>query len=229
MSTIPTRLDAIQHQIEQMARQYDRSPDSVQLMAVSKTHAAAAIREAMATGQRRFGESYLQEAVGKIDQLADSSIEWHFIGRIQGNKTRLIAEHFDWVHSVANLKHAQRLNEQRPEGLPPLNICLQIKMGDEASKGGLTPDGAGAMIDQIRNLPRLKLEGLMTMPAPATRLEEQRHPFHLLRELRDRLATPELPLETLSMGMSDDLEAAIAEGATIVRIGTAIFGPRNYP
>ncbi len=180
-------------------------------------------------GQARFGESYLQEAITKIDQLKEkAAIEWHFIGRIQSNKTRLIAENFDWVHSVYKLKHAQRLSEQRPDSMPPLNICLQINIDDEESKGGISPEDADGLIQQISLLPGLQLRGLMTLPAPAYGIDAQRMPFRLLRELRDSLATPALPLDTLSMGMSDDMEAAIAEGSTIVRVGTAIFGPRNY-
>ncbi len=183
---------------------------------------------ACACGQRLFGESYLQEAIDKIDQLTGHGIEWHFIGRVQSNKTRLIAEKFDWVHSIDTLKHAQRLNEQRPESLPRLNICLQINIDNEESKGGIKPDTTAELIRQISQLPRLNLRGLMTLPAPRDNIEEQRKPFARLRKLRDQLATDELPLETLSMGMSDDIQAAIAEGATIVRVGTAIFGPRNH-
>ncbi len=184
---------------------------------------------AFTCGQGCFGESYLQEAVDKIDQLIDEEIEWHFIGRVQSNKTKLIAERFDWVHSIDKLKQAQRLNDQRPESLPRLNICLQINIDNEESKGGVKPDDTAELIQQICQLPRLSLRGLMTLPAPTDNIDDQRKPFARLRELRDQLASDELPLKTLSMGMSDDMQAAIAEGSTMVRVGTAIFGPRNYP
>lgn len=183
---------------------------------------------ALACGQRCFGESYLQEAANKINQLRDEQIEWHYIGRVQSNKTRQIAEEFDWVHSIDKLKHAQRLNDQRPKSLPPLNICLQINIDNEVSKGGVKPDEAEQVIKQISQLPRLQLRGLMTLPAPADTVDEQRMPFRRLRELRDQLATDDLPLDTLSIGMSNDMQAAIAEGSTIIRVGTAIFGPRNH-
>ena len=226
-TTIQDHLGTVRQRIEAAAVRYDRDPDSVQLLAVSKTRNADEIRQAVAAGQHQFGESYLQEALEKIQQLKDQEIEWHFIGRIQSNKTKPIAENFHWVHSVDSLKKARRLNDQRPEQLPPLNICLQVNVDLEESKGGVALEESAEIIAEIRQLPRLRLRGLMAIPAPATDLEQQRHPFRLLRELRDRLATPELPLQTLSMGMSADLEAAIAEGATIVRVGTAIFGPRN--
>ena len=222
------QLNTVLEQITAAESRFNRRPGSVQLLAVSKTRTADEIRSAAQAGQRLFGESYLQEALEKIDQLQQEDIEWHFIGRIQSNKTKLIAGHFDWVHSLENLKHARRLNEQRPDHLPPLNVCLQVNISQEASKGGIEPD---ALVDFIRafdNLPRLSLCGLMVIPAPADTLEAQRIPFRQLRELRDRLATEKYPLHTLSMGMSGDLEAAIAEGSTIVRVGTAIFGPRNY-
>jgi pyridoxal phosphate enzyme (YggS family) len=224
---IQSRLDNVHHRIAEAMRQYDRSPGSVRLLAVSKTRTPEDIRQAVAAGQFHFGESYLQEALEKIEALRDIDTIWHFIGRIQSNKTRAIAEKFDWVHSIGSLKHARRLSEQRPDSLPPLNICLQINIDREPSKGGIMPEEAASLVPEISTLARLQLRGLMTLPAPADDLETQRHPFRLLRELRDCIATPELPLETLSMGMSNDLEAAIAEGATVVRVGTAIFGPRN--
>ncbi len=226
-TSIQDHLSTVRQRIEAAAARYGRDPGSVQLLAVSKTRSAEEIRQAVAAGQQRFGESYLQEALEKIQQLKDQPMEWHFIGRIQSNKTRPIAEHFHWVHSVDSLKKARRLNDQRPENLPPLNICLQVNVDLEESKGGVALEESAELIAEIQRLPRLRLRGLMTIPAPAMDLEQQRGPFRMLRELRDQLATPELPLETLSMGMSDDLEAAIAEGATIVRVGTAIFGPRN--
>ncbi len=205
-----------------------RAPGSTRLLAVSKTRDASEIRALAQLGQRAFGENYLQEAESKIGQLSDLDLEWHFIGRLQSNKTRPIAEGFDWVHSLASLKHAQRLSEQRPAHRPPLNVCLQVNTSGEASKDGHTPQELAQLIDAYTALPNLRLRGLMTIPAPAEGEEAQRRPFRLLRELRNALATPERPLETLSMGMSDDLEAAIDEGATLIRIGTALFGPRAY-
>ncbi len=224
--SIQSRLRALQQHIRDTAVRYGRAPESVQLLAVSKTRPASDIRAALVAGQRWFGESYLQEALAKIRELSDSEAQWHFIGRIQSNKTSDIAQHFDWVHGLASARHAQRLNDQRPDERPPLNVCLQVNLSGEATKSGVTPGAVAELIAQVRELPRLRLCGLMTLPAPAEQFEQQRAPFRALRELRDRLATPALPLETLSMGMSDDLEAAIAEGATIVRIGTALFGPR---
>lgn len=224
---IQSRLDKVRRRITEAMERYHRTPESVRLLAVSKTRTPEDIRQAVAAGQFHFGESYLQEGLEKIETLRDIDAVWHFIGRIQSNKTRPIAEKFDWVHSIGSLKHARRLNEQRPDNLPPLNICLQVNIDQEPSKSGIMPEEAAALVSEVSTLPRLRLRGLMTLPAPADDLEAQRHPFRLLRELRDRIATPELPLETLSMGMSNDLEAAIAEGATIVRVGTAIFGPRN--
>jgi pyridoxal phosphate enzyme (YggS family) len=197
------------------------------LLAVSKTRPAEDILEALACGHRHFGESYLQEALDKIGELRESGAVWHFIGRIQSNKTRPIAENFDWVHSIDKEKVARRLNDQRPDHLPPLNVCLQVMIDQEESKAGLTPQETRELVARFDEFPRLRLRGLMTIPAPAES-EAMRLPFQRLRELRDRMATADRPLETLSMGMSDDLEAAIMEGATIVRIGTAIFGPRNY-
>jgi pyridoxal phosphate enzyme (YggS family) len=224
---IQSRLDNVNRRIIEAMEHYRRVPGSVQLLAVSKTRTPEEIRLAVAAGQFYFGESYLQEALEKIEALRNINAIWHFIGRIQSNKTRPIAENFDWVHSIGSLKHAQRLNEQRPDNRPPLNICLQINIDREPSKSGIMPEEAAALVSELSALPRLRLRGLMTLPAPADDLEAQRHPFRLLRELRDGIATPGSPLETLSMGMSNDLEAAIAEGATIVRVGTAIFGPRN--
>jgi len=227
MSPICQRLDTVRKRIRDAQTRFGRAPGSVALLAVSKTRPSKDLRAAYDCGQRLFGESYLQEALTKIQALDDLAIEWHFIGRIQGNKTRAIAEHFNWVHSIDNTRHARRLSEQRPEGLPPLNLCLQVKLDAEASKGGLDEQQLGPALEEIRSLPRLRVRGLMTLPEPRTDLAAQRLPFRRLRELRDRLATDALPLDTLSMGMSSDLEAAIAEGAGLVRIGTAIFGPRN--
>jgi pyridoxal phosphate enzyme (YggS family) len=225
---IKSRLESVRSSITEALSDYSRPEGSTQLLAVSKTRTSDEITTAFNCGQTSFGESYLQEALTKINQLKDKPIEWHFIGRVQSNKTRSIAENFDWVHSIDKLKHAQRLNDQRPDSMEPLNICLQINIDDEKSKGGVQPEDATDLIQQINKLPRLHLKGLMTLPTPTNELGAQRQPFRKLRELRDQLATNDLPLDTLSMGMSDDMEAAIAEGSTIVRVGTAIFGPRNY-
>ncbi len=228
MCSIDQKIAAVQQQIIDAESHFGRSPNGVQLLAVSKTRTADEIRLALQAGLKSFGESYLQEALEKIEQLQNEKIEWHYIGRIQSNKTRLIAEHFDWVHSIDNLKHAQRLNNQRPDILAPLKVCLQVNVSNEESKGGFSPASMPSIIAEFAALPRLELTGLMTIPAPAESFEAQREPFHHLRQLRDKLASDKWPLKTLSMGMSADLEAAIAEGATIIRVGSAIFGARNY-
>ncbi|MEN8177047.1 MAG: YggS family pyridoxal phosphate-dependent enzyme [Pseudomonadota bacterium] len=222
------RLARVRRRISSAAKTFSCQADRIQLLAVSKTRHVDEIREAARLEQRAFGESYLQEALEKIKQLKDLTLEWHFIGRLQSNKTRSIAEHFDWVHSIASLKHAQRLSDQRPEILPPLKICIQVNTSGEGSKDGHNPDELAGLIERYANLPNLELRGLMTIPAPAETLEAQRRPFKRLRLLRDALRTENMPLNTLSMGMSKDLEAAIAEGSNLVRIGTAIFGPRLY-
>jgi len=232
MSSIAQHLQHVQQQIAQAAGQAGRVPSSVQLLAVSKTFGPEAVAEAVAAGQRVFGENYLQEALDKIAALPalvpDTPLEWHFIGPIQSNKTRPIAEHFDWVHSVDRLKIAQRLSEQRPEELGPLNICLQVNISAEASKSGLTPEELPEVAAQVAQLPRLRLRGLMAIPAPSDDMKQQRAAFAAVRGLYEQLRTGGLPLDTLSMGMSADLEAAVAEGATIVRVGSAIFGARHY-
>lgn len=225
--TIAERLFRVNQQIAAAERQYGREPGGVKLLAVSKTRPADEIRAALAAGQRHFGENYLQDALPKIESLHDSPAVWHFIGPIQSNKTRSIAGHFDWVHSVDRLKIAQRLSEQRPDTLPPLNICLQINISGEASKSGLTLNELPAIARQVAALPHLRLRGLMCIPAHSNHLEQQRIPFRALREAQEGLVSQGLDLDTLSMGMSDDMEAAIAEGATWVRIGTAIFGKRG--
>ncbi len=207
-------------------RRFGRPEGSVSLLAVSKRQGAAKIRAALASGQRAFAESYLQEALAKQSELGELDIEWHFIGRLQGNKTRSIAEHFDWTHSLSDVRHARRLSDQRPPGRGPLQVCLQVNLSGEATKAGVAPEAAGELLAGCRGLTGLEVRGLMTLPAPALSLAEQRRPFRVLRELRDALATAEQPLDVLSMGMSDDMEAAIAEGATMVRVGTAVFGPR---
>lgn len=207
-----------------------RAQDATELLAVSKTKPAAMIRQAWQLGQRQFGENYLQEALEKQTELADlDDIVWHFIGPLQSNKTRAVAEHFDWVHSVDRLKIAKRLSEQRPTHLAPLNICLQVNISREASKAGVLPEALEELAKDVATLPNLRLRGLMAIPAPAEGLDAQRQPLAALREALTALqnALPEAPLDTLSMGMSDDLEAAVLEGATLVRLGTAIFGARQ--
>jgi PLP dependent protein len=223
---IAARLAEVQGRIRAAERRYGRPEGSVALVAVSKVQPADAIRAAFAAGQCAFGESYVQEAVAKLAELADLPCEWHFIGRIQGNKTRPIAEHFAWVHSLCNLNHARRLAAQRPAHLPPLRACIQVNTSGEASKEGLAPDQVAGFLAECGSLDRVQILGLMTLPAASRDETEQRRPLRGLRELRDRLASPACPLDVLSMGMSDDLEAAVAEGATLVRIGTAVFGPR---
>lgn len=225
MSTIAANISTLRSRIESAARAAQRDPGSVGLLAVSKTKPAGAIREAFAAGLRDFGENYLQEALGKQAELSDLPLCWHFIGPIQSNKTRAIAENFAWVHSVDRLKIAQRLSEQRPEGLEPLNICIQVNVSGEASKSGCTPEDLPALVASISELPRLTLRGLMAIPEPTDDVNAQAAAFAAVRTLRDNL---NLPLDTLSMGMSHDLEAAIAQGATWVRIGTALFGARDY-
>jgi len=207
-----------------------RPVSSVTLLAVSKTFGPDAVREALAAGQHRFGENYVQEALDKIAALADAraQIQWHLIGPLQSNKTRAVAEAFDWVHSVDRLKIAQRLSEQRPPDLPPLQVCLQINISGEASKSGLAPDEVLAVAIAVAALPRLTLRGLMAIPEPAGDRDVQRVPHRRLRELQMRLVAAGLRLDTLSMGMTADLEAAVLEGATIVRVGTAIFGGRTF-
>ena len=199
----------------------------MQLLAVSKTWPAARVREAAAAGQRAFGENYAQEAVGKAAELVELGLEWHFIGPLQSNKTRLVAENFAWAHSVDRLKIAERLAAQRPPGLGRLQICLQVNVSGEASKSGCAPDQATALAHAAAALPNLRLRGLMAIPEPSDDVGLQRRRFALLRQVRDRLDAEGLKLDTLSMGMSHDLEAAIMEGATLVRVGTAIFGERT--
>jgi len=226
MSTIATNIAKVGTRIREAAQAAERDPDEVLLLAVSKTQPAAAIREASEAGLHDFGENYLQEALEKQAELADLPLVWHFIGPIQSNKTKLIAEHFDWVHSVDRLKIAQRLSDQRPDHLAPLNLCLQVNVSGEASKSGCDPQEAHELAQAIAALPRLHLRGLMAIPEPTDDPAEQRAAFARLRQLQSELP---LDLDTLSMGMSQDLEAAIAEGATWVRIGTALFGARAYP
>lgn len=225
MSTIADNISLVSERIRAVAEASQRDAGSVHLLAVSKTKPAHAVREAHAAGMRDFGENYLQEALGKQAELTDLPLSWHFIGPIQSNKTRAIAENFAWVHSVDRLKIAQRLSEQRPADLPPLNICIQVNVSGEASKSGCTPADLPALAEAISALPRLKLRGLMAIPEPTDDRAEQDAAFATVRDLQ---ASLNLALDTLSMGMSHDLESAIAQGATWVRIGTALFGARDY-
>ena len=225
MSTIADNIAEVEARIRAAVLAVQRDVTSIHLLAVSKTKPAAALREAYAAGLRDFGENYLQEARAKQVELADLPLCWHFIGPIQSNKTREIAEHFAWVHSVDRLKIAQRLSEQRPAELPPLNICIQVNVSGEASKSGCTPHDLPALAAAISALPRLKLRGLMAIPEPTEDRATQDAAFATVRQLQESL---NMGLDTLSMGMSYDLESAIAQGATWVRIGTALFGARDY-
>lgn len=224
---ISERLQAVRGRIAAAARTAGRDPAEIQLLAVSKTVPAEALRAARKAGQDCFGESYVSEALDKIAALEDCGCTWHFIGPVQANKTRKIAERFDWVHSVDRLKIAERLSTQRPHSLPPLDICLEVNISDEASKAGLRPEEVPSAAAAVARLPRLRLRGLMAIPAPSRDPAQQRAAFAALRRIFEELTAQGLNLDTLSMGMSDDLEAAVAEGATIVRVGTAIFGTRG--
>lgn len=226
MTSITERLQAVTERLHAAEIAAGRGSGSVTLVAVSKTQPAEAIREAYGAGQRHFGENYLQESLDKMIALNDLPLEWHFIGPIQSNKTRLIAEHFAWVHGVDRLKIAQRLSDARPASMPPLNICIEVNVSGEESKGGIAPQEVHALADAIADLPRLKLRGLMAIPEPTSDTDLQHRQFGILRELSTALNDAGHKLDTLSMGMSEDFPVAIAEGATIVRIGTAIFGPR---
>jgi PLP dependent protein len=232
MSTIVQNLQAVDASILAAANAAGRPRDAVQLLAVSKTFPAEAVLEALGAGQTAFGENYLQEALDKIAAVSAAlpgrRVEWHFIGPIQSNKTRPIAASFDWVHTVERLKIAQRLSEQRPAELGSLNVCLQVNISGEASKSGVSEDELPELARHVAQLPRLHLRGLMAIPEPETDFERQRDAFRRLRAAADRLRAQGIALDTLSMGMSADLGAAIAEGATIVRIGSAIFGSRKY-
>jgi pyridoxal phosphate enzyme (YggS family) len=231
MDTIGANMQAVKARIARAAAACGRDPREIELIAVSKTVPPARIAQAQAAGQTAFGESYVQEAVAKIAALRDSpcapATSWHFLGPIQSNKTRPIAENFSWVHSVDRLKIAERLSAARPEGEPPLQICIEINIGGEASKHGVAPRATADLAREIGRLPRLELRGLMAVPPASAAPAEQRRYFAALRELKDGLCAVGIALDTLSMGMSDDFEAAIAEGATMVRVGTAIFGERS--
>lgn len=225
---IADNLKQVHARVAAACERFGRPVESVTLLTVTKTFDADAVREAVAAGECRFGENYVLEGLEKIDSLADlrAQIEWHLIGPLQSNKTRVVAEHFDWVHSVDRLKIAQRLSEQRPEHLPPLQICLQVNISNEPSKSGFRPDEVAEAAQAIDSLPGLTLRGLMAIPEAGDDLDAQREPHRALHNLFDRLRDAGLPVDTLSIGMSGDLEAAIAEGATVVRVGSAIFGAR---
>src|SRR5579872_4893121 len=232
MSSIPENLQAVLERIRAVKIHSGRERETVALLAVSKTFGADAVIEAAMAGQTAFGENYLQEALDKKQAIQaarpDLLINWHFIGPIQSNKTRPIAENFDWVHSIEREKVAQRLSDQRPAHLPPLNVCLQVNVSGEASKSGVAPEELSALAHAVAKLPHLKLRGLMAIPEPESDEEKQRAPFCALRGMLEHLRAEGLELDTLSMGMSGDMDAAIAEGATMVRVGTAIFGKRDY-
>jgi len=230
MANIENNTTSVQRRLQQAARDAGRNPEDILLLAVSKTRTSAQVRVAVDSGLSSFGENYLQEALEKMDQLTDLSISWHFIGPLQSNKTRQVAEHFDWIHTVDRLKIAKRLSDQRPADMAPLNICLQINIDNEPSKSGFMPQQAIEAASSIADLPNLRLRGLMAIPKPSTELAQQHQPFvrlrALLEQINERLDNSQ-KLDTLSMGMSGDLEPAIYEGATIIRVGTDIFGPRS--
>jgi hypothetical protein len=227
MTGICDNLRRIRDEIHRLEARFGRVPDSVQLLAVSKTKPVSDLREALACGQRAFGENYVQELEEKQEALADAGIEWHFIGPLQSNKSRIVAERADWIHSLDRAKIARRLHAQRPPNMAPLNVCLQVNISGEASKSGVTPDALPALAETIADLPALRLRGLMAIPAPSTDFDAQRRVFAGVREAQEALIARGFALDTLSMGMTGDMAAAIAEGATLVRIGTAIFGARG--
>ncbi|NIC40286.1 YggS family pyridoxal phosphate-dependent enzyme [Aquabacterium sp. A08] len=232
MATIADNLQRVRARLQQACAQAGRDPAGVRLLAVSKTWGADAVRAAHAAGQRAFGENYVQEGVDKVQRLrADGveGLEWHCIGPLQSNKTRPVAEHFDWVHTVDRLKIAQRLSEQRPPGLAPLQVCVQVNVDGGPNKSGVAPADALALAQAVAALPRLRLRGLMCIPEPAPDVAAACAVFGRARALWEQLRAAGLDLDTLSMGMSDDLEAAVASGSTLVRVGSAIFGARHYP
>ena len=229
MTMIADNLHAVRARIAQACTQAGRPVDAVQLLAVSKTFGPEAVQQAFDAGQRAFGENYIQEAVEKIAALAELPIAWHCIGPIQSNKTRLVAEHFQWAHTVDRLKIAQRLSEQRPAHLPPLQVCIQVNVDGGPTKSGVLPDEALALARAVAALPRLQLRGLMCIPEPAPDFAAACAVFTRVRGLFDALNSVGLALDTLSMGMSADVDAAVASGSTLVRVGSAIFGARSYP
>ncbi|SDI03969.1 MULTISPECIES: YggS family pyridoxal phosphate-dependent enzyme [unclassified Nitrosomonas] len=228
MTTIATRLQTVKSCIAEAARNAGRKPEDILLLAASKTNPPEKLREAWEAGQTVFGENYLQEGLIKIRALADLPIEWHFIGPIQSNKTKSIAENFSWVHSVDREKIAVRLSNARPESLPPLQVCVQVNVSGEVTKSGIAPEQAAELAAFVNQLPHLKLRGLMAVPELTSATALQREQFQMMRKIFDQLKKDGFDIDTLSMGMSEDMDIAIAEGATIVRVGTAIFGPRRY-
>jgi len=227
MSSIAQSLEIIRTRVTVLERRYERTPGDVRVLAVSKTKPPEAVLAAADAGQREFGENHVQDALTKLDAVQRRDLVWHFIGPLQSNKTRVVAARFHWVHSIDRAKIARRLNEQRPQGLPPLEVCIQVNVSGEISKSGVEPHQVEELAYAILELPRLRLRGLMALPRACDSLEEQRRPFATLRGIQEVLNAGGLALDTLSMGMTNDMEAAIAEGATIIRIGTAIFGPRG--
>ncbi|WP_440996447.1 YggS family pyridoxal phosphate-dependent enzyme [Arhodomonas sp. SL1] len=228
MHTIAQRLEGVRERIRTAEQRHGRAAGSVALLAVSKTQPESAIREAAAAGQNAFGENYVQEGCAKFDALEGLGLQWHFIGPLQSNKTRAVAERFHCIHTIERLKIARRLSEQRPAELPPLECCIEVNIDAASNKSGVTPEHAAELAHAVAGLPRLRLRGLMAIPEPADGWDAQRRPFARLRTLFEDLRHQGLGLDMLSMGMSADLEAAVAEGATMVRVGTAIFGPRPY-
>ncbi|MCD1127235.1 YggS family pyridoxal phosphate-dependent enzyme [Jinshanibacter sp. LJY008] len=232
MTTIQQNLETVRHRIAKAAQQCGRSPKEVQLLAVSKTKPVEAIQEAIDAGQRLFGENYVQEGVDKIRHFSSlpetGGLEWHFIGPLQSNKSRLVAEHFHWMHTLDREKIARRLSEQRPATMPPLNVLIQINISDEQSKSGIKLEELTELAAQIHNLPHLKLRGLMTIPAPESDPARQLAVFQKMTQAFNQLKTAYPQIDTLSMGMTDDMDNAICAGSTMVRIGTAIFGARDY-
>ncbi len=229
MTSIPANLQAVCARVAAAARAAGRDPGDIRVLAVSKTWSAEVVRAAAAAGQRAFGENYVQEGVDKIGQLRDLALEWHFIGPLQSNKSRAVAMHFDWVHSVDRAKLAERLSAQRDPARGPLDVCIQVNVGGEASKSGVSPDEVPALARVVSSLPRLRLRGLMCIPEAEGGEALLRERFRSLRNQMEKLNEDGYALDTLSMGMTDDLELAIAEGSTMVRVGTAIFGARNRP
>ncbi|MEO1596170.1 MAG: YggS family pyridoxal phosphate-dependent enzyme [Pseudomonadota bacterium] len=227
MIRVTENLNKVRERLQNAARVAGREPSEIRLLAVSKRHSVASIEAAAEAGQRDFGENFVAEGLGKIEALTARDLCWHYIGAIQSNKTRDIAAHFDWIHTVDRLKIARRLSEQRPDDRPPLEICLQVNVDDEPQKAGVRPTEVAELAEQVASLPRLRLRGLMCLPRQRADSEAQREPFAALRHLFEALRPQHASLDTLSMGMTGDLEAAVLEGATIVRIGTAIFGPRD--
>lgn len=227
MIRVTENLNQVRERLQNAARVAGREPSEIKLLAVSKRHSVAAIEAVAEAGQQDFGENFVAEGLGKIAALAGRDLCWHFIGAIQSNKTRDIAAHYDWVHTVDRLKIARRLSEQRPEDCPPLEVCLQVNVDDEPQKAGVRPAEVAELAEQVARLPGLRLRGLMCLPRVRTDPEAQREPFAALRQLLEALQQQHRTLDTLSMGMTGDLEAAVLEGATIVRVGTAIFGARD--